>query len=270
MGTARVRTRLSDRNRWNWSSRLGRIFLSGISVAAALTVWQLLSTTVLISIVFPPFTSTLRALTEGIASGELLGHLSITIRRVIFGFLIGSAAGAFIGLLMGSFGFVRKFLDPYINFLRFVTPIAWITPAVIWFGVNEGSKLFLIIYATVFIVLLNTMAGVIHIHRDRLRMANAFGARSWQIFLYITLPGAVGFILTGMRVALGNSFMTVIGAEILSASSGLGYLIYTSRVFFEADVMFAAILVLGLLGFATDRLFATVQHRVFWRYQAGR
>lgn len=256
--------------RWDWTSGSGRLVLSAISVAVGLAVWQVLSTTVAVSIIFPSMTSTLRALYTLFADREIVAHIEITTWRVLAGFVIGSAAGALLGLLMGSFAVVRKFFDPYVNFFRFITPIAWITPAVIWFGVGEGSKLFLIVYSTLFIVLVNTMAGVTHIHRDRLRMASAFGARAWQVFLYVTLPASIGFILTGMRVALGNSFMTVIGAEILSANSGLGYLIYSSRVFFRADVMFAAILVLGVMGFAADRVFAFVQHRLLWRYQAGR
>ncbi len=244
--------------------------LSALSIVVGLAVWQTLSTSVFKSIIFPSATSTLEALVDLFVSGEIGKHLGITIYRVLTGFFVGSAIGAVLGLLMGSFPWVRKFLDPYTNFFRFVTPIAWITPAVIWFGVGEGSKLFLITYATLFIVLLNTVAGVMHIHRDKLRMACAFGARPWQVFLYVTLPASVGFILDGMRVALGNSFMTVIGAEILSANTGLGYLIYSSRVYFRADVMFAVILLLGVLGFAADRLFTLVQHRLLWRYQAGK
>jgi NitT/TauT family transport system permease protein len=101
-------------------------------------------------------------------------------------------------------------------------------------------------------------------------MASAFGATAWQMFCYVTLPATVGFILTGMRVALGNSFMTVIGAEILSANTGLGYLIYSSRVYFRADIMFAVIILLGGMGFVADRLFALMQQNILWRYQAGR
>lgn len=255
---------------FDWSGAGGRLILSVTSIAVGLALWQVLSTTVLQSIVFPSVGATLLALVKQFATDELRGHIGVTLYRVLAGFLIGSAAGALLGLMMGSFATVRRFFEPYTNFFRFITPIAWITPAVIWFGVGEGSKLFLIIYATLFIVLVNTMAGVTHIHRDRLRMASAFGARSWQVFLYVTLPASVGFILTGMRVALGNSFMTVISAEILSANTGLGYLIYSSRVFFRADVMFAAILLLGAMGFAADRLFAVLQYRVLWRYQPGR
>ena len=254
----------------NWKSTQGRFLLSLLSIGGGLLIWQFFSTVVFSSILFPSATATLSALVGQLTSGELGPHIGITSYRVLAGFLLGSALGAMFGLLMGSFALVRKFLDPYTNFFRFITPIAWITPAVIWFGVGESSKLFLIVYSTLFIVLINTMAGVSHIHRDRMRMASAFGATAWQMFCYVTLPATVGFILTGMRVALGNSFMTVIGAEILSANTGLGYLIYSSRVYFRADIMFAVIILLGGMGFVADRLFALMQQNVLWRYQAGR
>lgn len=253
-----------------WTSTHGRFMLSFLSISVGLVIWQLFSTVVYSSILFPSATATLGALAEQLTSGELGRHIGITSYRVLVGFLVGSALGAMLGLLMGSFALVRKLLDPYTNFFRFITPIAWITPAVIWFGVGEGSKLFLIIYSTLFIVLINTMAGVAHIHRDRQRMASAFGANAWQMFCHVTLPATVGFILTGMRVALGNSFMTVIGAEILSANTGMGYLIYSARVYFRADTMFAVIILLGGMGFMADRLFAVMQTRIFWRYREGR
>lgn len=123
-------------------------------------------------------------------------------------------------------------------------------------------------YATIFIVLVNTMAGVAHVHRDRIRMAQAFGARPWQVFRYVTLPTSVPFIVTGMRIGMGNSFMTVIGAEMLAGNNGLGYLIYSSRIFFRSDVMFGTIVILGVLGLAADRLFDLAQHRILRRYHA--
>ena len=254
----------------NWSGPRARVTLSILSVLVAVLTWQLSSIWLNTAIIFPSATATLAALGSQIGSGDIGMHLGITAYRVLVGFFLGSAAGAILGLLVGSFTPIRKFLDPYINFFRFITPIAWVTPAVIWFGIGETSKLFLVVYSTVFIVLVNTAFGVTHIHRDRLRMARAFGAAPWQVFFYVTLPASVAFILTGMRIALGNAFMTVVSAEVLSANSGLGYLIYSSRVYFRADVMFAAILLLGGMGFAADRFFSWVQHSLLWRYQPGR
>lgn len=246
------------------------LVLSALSIAAGIVVWQFTSTRVFHSILFPSASKTAAALVTTIASGTLAKDLFATLYRVLAGFAIGSLAGALFGLVMGPVPIVRQFFEPYLNFFRFVTPIAWIAPATIWFGIGETSKLFLVVYATIFVVLVNTIAGVTHVHRDLVRMAQAFGGRGWQIFAYITLPATVPFILSGMRIAMGNSFMTVIGAELLAGNNGLGYLIYSSRVFFNSDVMFAAIVILGTLGFAADRIFHVAQHRLFWRYRPGR
>jgi NitT/TauT family transport system permease protein len=230
-------------------------------------MWQLASTVVFHSILFPSVTQTASALASTVRAGVLSHDITVTLFRVIAGFALGSAGGIVLGLLMGSVSIIRKFFEPYLNFFRFVTPIAWIAPATIWFGIGEAAKLFLVIYATIFIVLVNTMAGIAHVQRDRVRMAQAFGARPWQVFTYVMLPTSVPFILTGMRIGMGNSFMTVIGAEMLAGNNGLGYLIYSSRIFFKSDVMFATIIILGVLGFAADRFFDLVQQRVLRRYR---
>ena len=252
-----------------WAEASRSVALSALSIAALLVLWQLTSTLVFQSILFPSAARTAAALVASVRAGALPHDASITLLRVLVGFAIGSAAGAVLGLAMGSVTLVRTFFEPYLNFFRFVTPIAWIGPATIWFGIGEAAKLFLVVYATVFIVLVNTMAGVTHVHRDRVRMARAFGARPGQVFWHIVLPTCVPFILTGMRIGMGNSFMTVIGAEMLAGNNGLGYLIYSSRIFFRSDVMFATILVLGTLGFLADRVFVAAQHRLFARYRAS-
>lgn len=237
-----------------------------LSVLLGLLVWQIAATLVFHSILFPSAVASLGALAREMTRGELARDIAVTLGRVLAGFALGSVLGAALGLVMGSFRPVRMFFAPMVNFFRFITPIAWVAPATIWFGIGETSKLFLVTYATLFIVLVNTLAGIQHIHRDRIRMARAFGANAVEMFGLITLPATLPFIITGMRIGLGNSFMTVIGAEMLAGNNGLGYLIYSSRVFYRSDVMFAGIILLGLFGFAADRLFVFLRKRVLVRY----
>ena len=244
--------------------------VSGVSLVGFVLLWQLASTLWVPSILFPTPLRTLLALVAMLREGVLPYDAGVSLSRIAIGFLIGTVVGVPLGLAMGLFRPVLVFFEPYVQFFRFVPPVAWIIPAILWFGIGETSKLFLVVYATIFVVLVNTIAGVTHVHRDLVRMAQAFGGRGWQIFVYITLPATVPFILSGMRIAMGNSFMTVIGAELLAGNNGLGYLIYSSRVFFNSDVMFAAIVVLGTLGFTADRIFHVAQHRLFWRYRPGR
>jgi len=242
-------------------------FLSISSIVAGLLIWQISATVLFDSILYPSALSTLVALASEMTRGNLGKDLTITFGRVVAGFAMGSFLGASLGLLMGSFRSVRTFFSPMVNFFRFITPIAWVAPATIWFGIGETSKLFLVVYATLFIVLINTMTGISHIHRDRFRMARSFGANPLEIFWRITIPASVPFIITGMRIGLGNSFMTVIGAEMLAGNDGLGYLIYSSRLFYRSDVMFAGIILLGVMGFAADWLFVLLRRRALSRYE---
>jgi NitT/TauT family transport system permease protein len=249
------------------SDRLRRVGLGLLSVGATIACWQILSGVVFHSVLFPSATETASTLVSQLHNTSFLSDLRATLYRVLVGFALGSAGGTVLGLAVGSIRPVRALCDPYLNFFRFVTPIAWIAPATIWFGIGDAAKLFLVVYATIFIVVINTMHGVGQIHRDRVRMARVFGANAPQLFARVTVPATVPFILVGMRIGLGNSFMTVIGAEMLSGSNGLGHLIYASRIFFQSNVMFATIVILGILGFLSDRIFVVAERRFFMRYQ---
>jgi ABC-type nitrate/sulfonate/bicarbonate transport system permease component len=161
---------------------------------------------------------------------------------------------------------VRRVLEPYTEFLRFIPATALITVAVIWFGIGEGSKIFLIIYTTVFIVIINTAAGVSAVAPNKIRAARSLGASSRQVFMYVALPATVPYILTGMRLAMGNSFVTIVAAELVAANAGLGKMIWDSRLYMLVDNIFVALLVLGLLGFTADRLFRWAIYAFAGRY----
>ena len=133
---------------------------------------------------------------------------------------------------------MRRILEPYTEFLRFIPATALITVAVIWFGIGEGSKIFLIIYTTVFIVIINTAAGVSAVAPNKIRAARSLGASRAQVFWYVALPATVPYILTGMRLAMGNSFVTIIAAELVAANVGLGKMIWDARLYMLVDQIF--------------------------------
>jgi NitT/TauT family transport system permease protein len=242
------------------------------SVAVGLAAWQAASLWLDVGVLFPTFTRTAARLVTLLRGadpvyGSLTSHVLASLGRVAAGFAIGSALGAGIGLVAGAFTPVRRLLEPHVNFFRFVTPIAWISPAIIWFGIGETSKVFLIAYTTIFIVLVNTMVGVTHVATNRLRMARSFGAGAVQVFALIVVPSTVPFILTGMRIAMGNSIATIVAAEMVAAREGVGYLIFFSRSYQGTDVMFAALLTLGAMGFVADRLFVAGNRLLLGRFQ---
>ena len=218
-------------------------------------LWHVLSLYVIHSVLFPPPIQVFGKAIELARDGSLWENASISLQRIFLGFLFGSLIGIPLGLSIGSFRIVRRILEPYTEFLRFIPATALITVAVIWFGIGEGSKIFLIIYTTVFIVIINTAAGVSAVTPNKIRAARSLGASRAQVFFYVGLPATVPYILTGMRLAMGNSFVTIIAAELVAANAGLGKMIWDARLYMLVDQIFVALLVLGLLGFTADRLF---------------
>lgn len=201
-----------------------------------------------------------------VQNGELWLHTSTSLARILSGFLIGSVLALPLGLLMGSSRFARAVFEPYTQFFRFIPAIAWLTPVVIWFGIGELSKILIIIYTTVFIVVVNTMVGVNSISINKVRAAKSLGASALQIFFHVTLPAALPFALTGMRIAMGNSFMVVVAAEMLGAEAGIGYLIFNARLWMATDQIFIGIVCLGTLGLLTDSFFRYTIRRQIGHY----
>jgi ABC-type nitrate/sulfonate/bicarbonate transport system permease component len=223
--------------------------------ASLFVLWHLASIYLVSSVLFPPPTIVFRKAVVLVRNGVLLEHLWASVQRILVGFLAGSLLGIPIGLAMGSFRPVRQILEPYTEFLRFIPSVAMITVAVIWFGIGEASKIFLIIYTTIFIVILNTAAGVSAIANNKIRAAQALGATPGQIFFHVALPATVPYILTGMRLAMANSFTTIVAAELIAANEGLGKMLWDGRMFMLVDDIFVSLVSLGLLGFAVDRMF---------------
>jgi ABC-type nitrate/sulfonate/bicarbonate transport system permease component len=235
--------------------KLGVYAIYSLSFFTLFLFWHIMATYVTPSVLFSPPLAVFVKAFELALSGVLFEHIAISMQRIVIGFLLGSALGFPIGLMMGNFQFVKHFLEPYTEFFRFIPAIALITVAVIWFGIGETSKVFLIIYSTIFIVILNTMAGVMSIPVNKVRAAQCLGANRMQVFLHVSLPATLPYILTGMRLAMANSFATIVSAEMLGANAGVGTMLWTARLFMLIDELFVGLLTLGLLGFATDRVF---------------
>ncbi|WP_170985139.1 ABC transporter permease [Roseomonas sp. AR75] len=195
----------------------------------------------------------------------LQDQIVASMRRILQGFFLGSAIGIPVGLAIGSFRPVRMLLEPWTEFFRFIPAVAMITVAVIWFGIGEESKIFLIAYATVFVVVISTAAGVGAVGKDKIRAAQCLGASRFQVFALVALPATVPYILTGMRVAMANAFVTIVAAELVASNDGLGKMLWDARLFMQIEDIFVALIALGLLGFLTDRVF-----RLLIRAFAGR
>ena len=238
-------------------------YLAGF--ALLFLIWHLAAVFLVRSVLFPPPWPVFERAFVLIEDSILQEQIVASMRRILQGFLIGSLAGIPLGLAIGSFRPVRLLLEPWTEFFRFIPAVAMITVAVIWFGIGEESKVFLIAYTTIFVVIISTAAGVGAVGRDKIRAAQCLGASRLQIFALVALPATVPYILTGMRVAMANAFVTIVAAELVASNDGLGKMLWDARLFMQIEDIFVALISLGLLGFATDRVF-----RLLIRAFAGR
>ncbi len=238
------------------------------SLAVAFATWQFLSTFVFNPFLIPPPLEVFRTAGPMIASGEIFVDVSISMVRVLVGFISGSLAAVVLGVLLGRIRLLHDLLDPIIELLRYLSPTAMIPIAVIWFGIGEMSKYFLIFWGTFFIVLINTVAGVWRAPVARQRAAQCLGASRLQIFVLVVIPSAAPYIVTGMRIAMASSFMSIIPAEILAADSGIGYLLQKSSMLLQTNRIFVALLTICVLGFVVDRIFRFIVERVLARYMS--
>lgn len=238
-------------------------YVAGFALLFA--IWHLAATTIARSALFPPPWPVLERGWALIEDGILQEQVAASLRRILQGFLLGSAIGIPVGLAIGSFRPIRWLLEPWTEFFRFIPAVAMITVAVIWFGIGEESKVFLIAYTTVFVVVISTAAGVGAVGRDKIRAAQCLGASPLQVFYLVSLPATVPYILTGMRLAMANAFVTIVAAELVASNDGLGKMLWDARLFMQIEDIFVALVALGLLGFAADRVF-----RLLIRLFAGR
>jgi ABC-type nitrate/sulfonate/bicarbonate transport system permease component len=245
---------------------LWRLTCAAVSLTAVLILWQLAVGTLLnAALVATPAATFSKAWTM-IQSGELIGHVAVSLRRVIVGYVTGCFLGILLGAIIGRYRLVADFTDPIIELIRPISPVALVPLAMLWFGIGESSKYFIIIYATIVVVLLNTAAGVSRTPEMRVHAARCLGATDYQLFWKVILPSSVPYILTGMRIALGFSFMGIVAAELIGAREGIGFLIMNSQMLMQTSQLFVGLLTLGILGLIVDRIFRALLARSMRRY----
>lgn len=230
-----------------------------------LAIWQL-AAWVYGPDVIPSLGDTWQGARELLSDGSLVKYIGISFYRVLVGWTLGSLIAIPIGLVIGKVGAIRVVAEPFLNFIRFIPPIAFITLFLVWFGIGEESKIALIMYATLFIVVMNTLTGVLSIEEDKIRSARSMGASEWQILVHVIIPATTPYIFTGIRLAMGTSYMAIIGAEMIAANEGVGFLIWNSRLYFRTDWIFVGLISLGLMGFVTDRLVGLFGRKLLFRY----
>ena len=187
-----------------------------------------------------------------LVSGELIRDTMGSMYRVVTGFVVGAGLALPLGLSMGSSQRVYAWLNPLVQVLRPIPPIAYIPLSILWFGLGNPPAVFLIAIGAFFPVLINTIAGVRHVDGIYLRAARNLGANQRTMFMRVMLPAAVPYILSGVRIGIGTAFIVVIVSEMIAVNNGLGFRILEAREYFWSDKIIAGMISIGMLGLAID------------------
>ncbi len=245
------------------------VAVSILSVASGIGLWWLVTTTGLANpALMPPPTTVAKAVVEMTLDWSIFEHIGISVARALGGFVVAALIGVPLGILVGRLSWAFAIVDPWIEMLRPVPPIAFLPLVVLWFGIGETSKVVVTAYGALFPILINTIHGVRSIENSLIRAARTLGASNQQIFYLVVLPGAVPSIVTGLRLGAGMGIFVLVAAELLGSSSGLGWLIMDSREHFMIDRIMVGIVALGIVGYLINRgLLATENWLVKWRPQ---
>ena len=203
-----------------------------------------------------------------VGSGVLWQHASPTLGRLVLGFAVASIIGIAVGLGMGRSRRVEEFCLPLLSVLMPIPALAWVPLFILWFGLGDAAAIALVLYAATFPLILNTWTGVRSVNRLWIRAAETMGADVRSLFWKVVLPGSLPFVIAGVRQAFARSWIAVVGGEMIAATNwGLGWVIFDSKEYLNADIMLATLGVIGVLGLAIERLvFQTIERRSVGRW----
>jgi NitT/TauT family transport system permease protein len=211
----------------------------------------------------PSLAMVARALIDGVLDGTLLAHAAVTLYRVLTGLALALGIGLPLGILMGRYRPIEGFFLPLASALMPIPSLAWVPLFILWFGLGNATAIGIVCYAAIFPMLINAWSGVRAVNPLWLRVGSTMGAGERALFWKVIVPGAFPFLIAGLRQAFLRAWIAVVGAEMLAASDwGLGWVIFDAKEFLKADVMLAALAVIGLIGFAFERLVFGALERV--------
>lgn len=228
-----------------------------LAAVVVVAVWQAVIVTARPSAaVLPTPWQTVLTLETLIASGELFVHIGASLGRVMVAWVLAAVVAIPLGLWMGTRPRVERIVDPFVELFRPISPLAWIPMAILWFGIGESGKVFIILVATFFPILLNTVTGVKGVDPVLVRAGRVLGCDSdARLFRHVMLPAAMPTILVGLRIAFGTGWAAIIAAELVAANKGLGYLISNGMEVLRSDLVLAGMIVIAVLGLLIDTLF---------------
>jgi taurine transport system permease protein len=247
------------------SERLWPITFASAAILFAL--WTAATSLSLVNELFLPgprllFSSFLDLLLNGYKGYSLPAHIGISLVRVFAGFGSGAIIGTLIGLGMGAVALFDAFAAPFVEFLRPLPQLAYLVLLIVWFGIGETSKIVLLFLTALPVSAIAARDGVRNVPRERVQVALALGASPLQVFRHVVFPSALPEIFIGARLAVGIVYATLIAAEIIAGSNGIGWLVFDAGRFLRSDYVFVGVVVIGLMGLGLDWLLRTMERRI--------
>jgi sulfonate transport system permease protein len=244
-----------------FAAQVGHRLVPWLVPIGLIVAWQIASSLGWLSTrVLPAPIDVVKAAWSLTVSGELWTHVKVSAGRALLGLAIGGGAGLVLGLLTGSVKFFETLLDSTIQMVRNIPALALIPLVILWFGIDETAKLFLISVSVFFPIYLNTFHGIRNVDPQLIEMGRTYGLTRWQLYRDVILPGALSSILVGLRFSLGLMWVILIVAETISAQAGIGYLTMNAREFLQTDVVLVGILLYALLGKLADVFARALEH----------
>ena len=245
----------------------GSAWVPVASVATILFLWWLVTTMGWVKPLFLPspqavWNKFFDIWQNGYTNTSFMAHVGISTARVFGAFLIACLIGIPLGLAMGMSPLIRGIFDPPIEFYRPIPPLAYLPLMIIWFGIHETSKVVLIFLACFAPVALGARAGVRSAAIEQIHAAYSFGATRWQVMRHVILPAALPEILTAMRVGVGFGWTTLVAAEMIAATKGIGYTVYNASKFMQTSTVIVGIIVIAAIAYAFDMLMRWVERSV--------
>ncbi len=249
-----------------------KIYAMNIGVMSMLCVaWFFAARAINKPLVLPDFLETMEAFFTSWVDKKTMRNMGLTMYRVMTGSFYGLIVGSVLGLWMGYSEKALSLLSPFVNSIRQVPIMAWVPLSIIWFGLGEGPTVFMIFMSAVFPLIINTISGVTSIDRNYFNAARSMGAGTSAIFRDIVIPGAMPGFLTGLRLALGSGWMSVICAEFIATSSGFGYLMIEAQERLQTSKLYALMIMSAIVGYAVDQLIRLIERKVTsWRFKDGK
>ena len=242
-----------------------------LSVLAFVILWWLATAFNWINPIYWPgldavFERVAKLVDEGFRNVALWDHVWISVYRVLSGVVYGAVIGIPLGFAMGLWSVAKGIFDPIVEFIRPIPPLALIPLIILWFGIDEFAKIFLLALASLFIMIIAARAGVNSVRVSKVHAAYSLGASKHQVLLRVILPNALPEIFTGLRTAMGVCWGTVVAAELVAADRGIGSMIMIAKNFLNTDIVVIGIVIIGLIGFAIEILMRMLERKLIpWR-----